>query len=273
MGSNKEITKNKVKDSGDALEDDFALSEVEEDNVEAIYDSEEEEVVGKKKKNRTETIEGVPVKAKKSKVDRETNVLELSKIELVDYFWTKLRSSYPEKSIIELENFKVEDESFIDNDAFDEPHVIGNFGQYITKHIKDPESLSISTSRKGAPLVLVLTPSAIRATSVVRELRDLSGKLPVGKLFAKHIKIPEQKKFLESFSFTLGVGTPNRITKLIEMGYLDLSRLELVVIDLFKDAKNRNLFNIPECGKDFFDFHCASLSTLIKDNNVKVAFF
>lgn len=61
----------------------------------------------------------------------------------------------------------------------------------------------------GKPQALVLIRSAIK---------DACGELKVAKLFAKHLKVEEQTAFLKSSDVTLGAGSPNRITKLVELG-------------------------------------------------------
>lgn len=54
-------------------------------------------------------------------------------------------------------------------------------------------------------------------------------------------------------------------------GSLKLDRLQVVVIDLFKDPKHRTLFDVPECSRDFFQFYRKCILPL--NSNVKLAFF
>ncbi len=61
----------------------------------------------------------------------------------------------------------------------------------------------------------------------------------VGKLFAKHFKVEEQRADLERRRLAVAVGTPNRLTKLADLGALKLERLRLVAIDVHLDAKQR----------------------------------
>ncbi len=61
----------------------------------------------------------------------------------------------------------------------------------------------------------------------------------VVKLFAKHLKVPEQQKHLESSPVGIGCGTPNRVLKLADMDALKLDRLRLLVLDMKLDAKQR----------------------------------
>ena len=61
----------------------------------------------------------------------------------------------------------------------------------------------------------------------------------VAKLFAKHLKVPEQQKRLDSSPVGIGCGTPNRILKLADTDALKLDRLRLLVLDMQLDAKQR----------------------------------
>ncbi|TPX71762.1 hypothetical protein SpCBS45565_g00839 [Spizellomyces sp. 'palustris'] len=100
----------------------------------------------------------------------------------------------------------------------------------------------------GAPKVLVLASSAIRAVEVCRLVRK-TGDCKVAKLFAKHMKLKDQVEVLKKDTFPIAVGTPNRIQKLISDGggALRLDELDFVIADgTHKDRKERTLFDVPE---------------------------
>ena len=61
----------------------------------------------------------------------------------------------------------------------------------------------------------------------------------MAKLFAKHMKLPEQQKHLEGHVLGIGCGTPNRLLKLADVDALKLDRLRLLVLDVQLDAKQR----------------------------------
>ena len=61
----------------------------------------------------------------------------------------------------------------------------------------------------------------------------------VGKLFAKHFKVEEQQADLAKRRLAVAVGTPNRLTKLADLGALRLDRLRLIAVDVHLDAKQR----------------------------------
>jgi protein CMS1 len=88
---------------------------------------------------------------------------------------------------------------------------------------------------------------------------------PIGKLFAKHIKLEEAKQFLERARMGIGAGTPARISDLINLGMvleapllsiwlmltaagsLKLDELKRIVIDgSYVDQKQRGIFDMKE---------------------------
>ena len=52
-------------------------------------------------------------------------------------------------------------------------------------------------------------------------------KCKIAKLFAKHFKVQDQIDLLSKQYFPVAVGTPNRLSKLIELGALSLSRVKV----------------------------------------------
>lgn len=52
-------------------------------------------------------------------------------------------------------------------------------------------------------------------------------KCKIAKLFAKHFKVQEQIELLSKQYFPVAVGTPNRLSKLVELGALSLSRVKV----------------------------------------------
>jgi len=107
--------------------------------------------------------------------------------------------------------------------------------------------------RNGSPAALVLAASATAANELVKKLRQPSfGR--VAKLFAKHIKLEEQRQFLAENPVRLGVGTPNRIFRLAELEAVCLDNLRLLVIDVQRDAKLRTVLDVPETRLDFSRF-------------------
>lgn len=61
----------------------------------------------------------------------------------------------------------------------------------------------------------------------------------IAKLFAKHFKVAEQQKLLEGAAVGVASGTPNRLCKLADLGALKTDHLQLLVLDVHLDAKQR----------------------------------
>ncbi|CAO3567642.1 unnamed protein product [Mortierella alpina] len=142
---------------------------------------------------------------------------------------------------------------------------------------KDTKKKPLETSDslpKGAPVVLIVSSSGIRAVEVIRALPLFAEAAKVGKLFAKHLKVPEQVYFLENTCTHICVGTPNRIDKLISDGALHLDRLELILLDCHKDAKQLTLLDYKEISVDLFKMLGAeALEERIRAGQTQVAFF
>ncbi|KAG0272076.1 hypothetical protein BGZ95_012178, partial [Linnemannia exigua] len=127
---------------------------------------------------------------------------------------------------------------------------------------------------RGAPVVLIISASGIRAVEVIRALPLFAEAAKVGKLFAKHLKVSEQVYFLENTCTHICVGTPNRVDKLIADGVLDLSRLELVLIDAHMDIKKRTILDIQEIRVDLFKMlGLEALEDKFKAGETQLAFF
>jgi protein CMS1 len=95
------------------------------------------------------------------------------------------------------------------------------------------------------------SPAAVRANDIAKELRVRLPNQRTAKLFAKHLKVAEQASALQKEFNALAVGTPNRLSKLLEAGALSLGNCRLLVLDAsFKDAKQFTLLSLPGVAKD-----------------------
>ena len=109
------------------------------------------------------------------------------------------------------------------------------------------------TRQPAAPLrTSCRAASAARATEVIKDISKVF-KVKIAKLYAKHFKVHEQVKMLQE-KIVIGVGTPNRLNKLIEVGALSLAETEILVIDSHKDSKNFTILTLPEVKNDLYNF-------------------
>lgn len=96
--------------------------------------------------------------------------------------------------------------------------------------------------------VLIVCSSALRTLEIIKDLKQ-TRNLAVAKLFARHLKLPEQLEMLKSQTWHVGVGTPDRILKLLthETEPIKLSKLEMLIIDgSHRDKKTMSVADLHE---------------------------
>lgn len=129
--------------------------------------------------------------------------------------------------------------------------------------------LSSYSDEYGCPSIIVICSGAKRAADVINSMsQGLSVK--IAKLFAKHFKVQEQMQILGRNHFPIAVGTPNRLSKLAELGALKFNKTTCVIVDLAIDSKKFNVLNMADVKGDFYNL----MSTYIHPelNHVKVTF-
>ena len=130
-----------------------------------------------------------------------------------------------------------------------------------------------ASATNGSPFLLVVTPSALTAVELVRALSKFKEYGTVAKLFARHIKVEEQIRVLRSQRVLIGVGTPNRLLKLVQEGALQLDRVEGLILDAGKDKSNRSFFDLKEIRTDFFEFFERFCLPFVKSARMKITFY
>lgn len=123
---------------------------------------------------------------------------------------------------------------------------IPNWGQVVKQ--------SAPSTKPRSCLLLLVTVSAKRAVDVNREATEFKGKCVSAKLFAKHMKITDQMKLLNKGGAHFAVGTPNRISALIQQDALNAEETQYVILDWnWRDMKLRRMVDVPEIRKDLFE--------------------
>ncbi|MEQ2244597.1 cms1 ribosomal small subunit, partial [Ilyodon furcidens] len=106
------------------------------------------------------------------------------------------------------------------------------------------------------------------------QLTAFKGEAKAVKLFAKHIKIEEQVKLLQKGITHIGVGTPGRISALIEKEGLNLQALKYLIVDWnWRDQKLRRMLDIPEIKLDFMKLLESGVLAACKEDKVKIGLF
>jgi len=129
------------------------------------------------------------------------------------------------------------------------------------------------TETPGSPLLLIICSSALRAAQLNRDIAEFKReKCKIAKLFAKHMKIKDQEKFLKKSVIHIGLGTPKRMADLIESGCLKLEQVSHVVLDWsWRDSKLRQLRDVPEIKSDLMDLLQKLLIPAVKSGKAKIA--
>ncbi|KAJ5652390.1 Protein CMS1 [Penicillium longicatenatum] len=167
---------------------------------------------------------------------------------LADYFAQRAQKLDKELSAVELNDLSVSDSTFLDTSAYTEPRTLEKLPEFLKTFSPKGSDLSKSSEQKGTPHTLVITGAGLRAADIVRALRPFQNKESiVGKLFAKHIKLDEAKQFLQRAQMGIGIGTPTRVSDLVESGDLKLNELQRIVIDgSHIDQKQRGIFDMKD---------------------------
>ncbi|CAE7287233.1 unnamed protein product, partial [Symbiodinium sp. KB8] len=121
----------------------------------------------------------------------------------------------------------------------------------------------------GAPFVVVASTSARRAVAVRHCLVPLHWK--VAKLFAKHMKVTEQGEGLAASVWHAGVGTPSRISTLIEGGYLLPDRMVTLILDTAPNSKGYDILTLKETQADVADLLAHHILPLTATGRAKIA--
>ncbi|XP_073440469.1 protein CMSS1 isoform X4 [Dendrobates tinctorius] len=183
--------------------------------------------------------------------------------QLIEQFYKKTRS------VIEMEEFKLPDHSFAkENDL---THTLSS---YLREICPKWSKLSKNHKEKKSVLLLVVCSSALRTLELIKLTNAFKGDTKIMKLFAKHLKIKDQIKWLENNVIHLGVGTPERIKALIEQDGLSLQSLKYLVLDWnWRDKKQRRMVDIPEVKKSMVELLESGLIAVCRDGSVKIGLF
>src|ERR1700722_17724881 len=163
-----------------------------------------------------------------------------------------------------------------DTTSWNSPRNLENLPGFLEKFSENPTKLWSASKKNGAPHTIIVAGAGLRAADLARYifsvffdyfrcltpfrvLRKFQAKdAAVAKLFAKHIKIKDAIKFLQSMRTGMAVGTPIRLNDLMDKGIshrftqnfyvidsaisgaLAIDKLERIVIDAsYVDQKRR----------------------------------
>ncbi|KAM8856447.1 protein CMSS1 [Spinachia spinachia] len=181
---------------------------------------------------------------------------------LTHYFSDKL-------SVIEQEELKLLDSSFLSSN--DLTHTVSS---YLKQVCPKWSKIQKQHTEKRALVLLVVCSSALRAIELIKQMTAFKGEAKAVKLFAKHIKIEEQVKLLQKGVTHIGVGTPGRMSALVEKEGLSLQALKYVVLDWnWRDQKLRRMVDVPEIKLDLMKLLEGGILKRCKEDKVKIGLF
>ena len=126
--------------------------------------------------------------------------------------------------------------------------------------------------KSSSPRVLILSISARRAVAILKELAPL--KIQIAKLFPKQGSCQEQARQLAESNFCVAVGTPQRLSELLQRDALRLNQTQLVLLDTFQNDKQFSVYTLPDTSKfcvDILKEHVHSECTK-RPKRIKVGF-
>lgn len=226
------------------------------------------ETVAKKKKKKNKNIQ--------QKEDKYKNAFEE-----VDVLWSYFEEELEKNlSSIEIGDLKPDRDDWFayETNKKTNHQNIEEFSLYLQNVIPSWEKQKMKLTKKdvkASPLLLIVTSSAVRAVELLRNTSKFRGeKCHCSKLFAKHMKVNEQIEKLEKNIIHLGVGTPNRILKLIETEGLKLDHLKYLIVDWsWTDVKKRSIYTMPDVKNDFMKLFQTYFLAKCKVDKLKVGCF
>ncbi|KAI2472309.1 U3-containing 90S pre-ribosomal complex subunit-domain containing protein [Annulohypoxylon bovei var. microspora] len=212
----------------------------------------------KSKKRRQDDESGSQKRRKPNAYEEDEEYLDLDagvnkKIALVDsllladHLAKKIRRFGTDLKPVELSQLDISPSYITDTTSFQELRTLENLPNFLEKFV-DPKKLGSAPKENGSPHTLIVTGAGLRAADLVRSVRKYQTKTnTIAKLFAKHIKIEESVQFLEKHRAGIAVGTPVRLSDLVDKSALKLDKLERIVIDASHiDQKKRGVMDMKE---------------------------
>nr|XP_046259075.1 protein CMSS1 isoform X2 [Scatophagus argus] len=223
-------------------------------------------------KKETEDDKSAKPKKKRKKKKTITDVLSSSEPKpgcpadlqnlVTQYFSDKL-------SVIEQEELKLLDSCFLSSS--DLTHTLSS---YLKQVCPKWAKIQKQHTEKSSVVLLIVCSSALRTIELIKQLTTFKGEAKAIKLFAKHIKLEEQVKVLQKGVTHIGVGTPGRISALIEREGLNLRALRYLILDWnWRDQKLRRMVDIPEVKLDFMKLLECGVLKGCKEDKVKIGLF
>ncbi|SCV69292.1 BQ2448_2312 [Microbotryum intermedium] len=189
--------------------------------------------------------------------DREQQVHDSSQVWMissaaaVERLLMAQRRALPTASAIELDELALQGSFILDAPTVARTSLLS----YIREAMPTtPATLAKPIKKEGSPRILVIAGAALRVADLCRELKPFLRKdLHIAKLFAKHFKLTEHAQYLKEHKVSIAVGTPHRVSALLDNASLGIDQLSHLILDVTHlDKKQRGLLDTPEVSVDLF---------------------
>ncbi|OTA87548.1 hypothetical protein M434DRAFT_136704 [Hypoxylon sp. CO27-5] len=166
---------------------------------------------------------------------------------LADHLAKKIRRFGTDLKPVELSQLDISPNYITDTTSFQKIRNLENLPEFL-EHFADPKKLGEAPKENGSPHTIIVAGAGLRAANLVRAVRKYQTKNnTIAKLFAKHIKLEESVQFLEKHRTGIAVGTPVRLSDLVDKSALKLNNLKRLVIDASHiDQKKRGIMDMKE---------------------------
>ncbi|KAJ1987792.1 cms1 ribosomal small subunit [Dimargaris cristalligena] len=192
----------------------------------------------------------------------------------VAFFNQKLKLAFKGITELELATCTFTDDCILNSSSFDKPRTTSNIGAWLKEFSKVDLERKFKTNPKGSPRILIITCENNRAKELIKHVQKATSVRQVASLHARKVKVAEQAAFLKKGQVDFAIGTPTRMLKLTEnKGALKMDRVELVIIDCFRDAKDRMVVDMPGCFEDLFTLFRECFFPNIMKNTLQVALY
>eukprot|EP00053_Salpingoeca_punica_P027712 m.25597 g.25597 ORF g.25597 m.25597 type:complete len:316 (+) comp9786_c0_seq1:2940-3887(+) len=208
------------------------------------------------------------------KVEAQTSLIAQGAKKAAKILWTEFVALSKDKySTVEMDEIRI-DESHVVQPEFSQFGDFNAIGDFMAKAMKTSDFDIPKNWQKGSSRVLIIVSSAMRGCDLLRGLATIRGKSQIGKFFAKHMKFEQQTKFIQKIPFTISMGTPNRLLKLMSDGGLSLDQTELCILDYTHlDAKKRNLFQTNDIQDDLLKLLRETILPRCIEGHMKLSLF
>ncbi|XP_058249582.1 protein CMSS1 isoform X2 [Hemibagrus wyckioides] len=173
------------------------------------------------------------------------------------------------RSVIEQEELKLPESCFLTSN--DLSHSLSS---YLKEVCPKWAKVQKQHTQTRSVVLLIVCSSALRTIELIKQLTTFKGEAKVLKLFAKHIKAEDQVKLLSKSVAHIGVGTPGRLSTLIDKEGLSLQGLRYLVLDWnYRDQKQRRMVDIPEVKAEFLKLMETGIIKKCQEEAVKIGLF